>query len=112
MKTLMILFFGLSFGMVSAQADSDTLKIKTSAVSEMCKERIEHDMKFEKGVSSAELDLKSAVLTLVYNPAKTTEEKLKTAVTKIGYSADDMPANEKAYSKLPGCCQKAGACNH
>lgn len=84
----------------------DTVNIKTSAVCKMCKERIEHDMSFEKGVKAVELDLETQVLTLVYRKDKTTEEDLKIAVTKIGYDADDMVADQKAHDRLPGCCQK------
>lgn len=83
----------------------DTVYIKTSAVCKMCKERIEHDMSFEKGVTAVDLDLESQVLTVVYKNGKTTTEVLKVAVTKIGYDADDLPAVKKAHDRLPACCQ-------
>lgn len=85
---------------------TDTLSIKTSAVCGMCKERIEKYMAFEKGVKSAVLDSETKVLKVVYKTARTDKDKLKKAVTKIGYDADDMIAEEKAYSKLPACCKK------
>jgi hypothetical protein len=84
----------------------DTAYIKTSAVCKMCKERIEHDMSFEKGVKAVELDLRSQVLTVVYKKGKTTKEDLKIAVTKIGYDADEMIADQKAHDRLPACCRK------
>ena len=31
---------------------------------------------------------------------------LKKAVTKVGYDADDLPADPKAYDDLPKCCKK------
>lgn len=84
----------------------DTVEIKTSAVCNMCKERLEHDMAFEKGVKSVTLDNETKVLTIVYKPGKTTEEDLKKAITKIGYDADEMQADKKAHDRLPACCQK------
>ncbi len=84
----------------------DTVSIQTSAKCNDCKERLEHDMAFEKGVKAVELDSETKVLTIVYKNNKTTEEKLKIAVTKIGYDADDMPADQKAHDRLPACCQK------
>ena len=94
-------------GIASAQSDT-TIKIKTSAQCEDCQYRIEHNLSFEKGVKKVKLDLITKEVTIVYNPKKTSAEKLKTAVTKIGYDADDLPADENAYNKLPKCCQKGG----
>jgi len=102
------LFFFVVF-QVNAQEKGtkvDTVSIKTSAICNDCKERLEHDMAFEKGVKSVELDLDTKVLTITYKENKTTEEKLKTAVTKIGYDADEMVADQKAHDRLPACCQK------
>ena len=104
-----IALFFIAVLQVSSQerADKvDTVKIQTSAKCNMCKERLEHDMAFEKGVKSVELDLDTKVLTITYKENKTTEEKLKTAVTKIGYDADEMVADQKAHDRLPACCQK------
>ena len=72
----------------------------------LCKERLEHNISFEKGVSFVELDNETKVLTIVYKTKKTDEKKLKTAVTKVGYDADEMPADQKAHDRLPACCQK------
>ena len=103
-----VLFFFVVFQLHAQEKESkvDTVSIKTSAICNDCKERLEHDMAFEKGVKSVELDLDTKVLTITYKENKTTEEKLKTAVTKIGYDADEMPADQKAHDRLPACCQK------
>ena len=84
----------------------DTVSIQTSAKCNDCKERLEHDMAFEKGVKAVELDSETKILTIVYKNNKTTEEKLKIAITKIGYDADEMLADQKAHDRLPACCQK------
>ena len=84
----------------------DTVQIQTSAVCKMCKERLEHDLAFEKGVTAVELDIETKVLTIVYKKSKTTEKDLRVAVTMVGYDADDMLADQKAHDKLPACCQK------
>lgn len=80
--------------------------MKTSAVCKMCKKTIEKAMAYEKGVESADLDVPTQVLTVQYRPAKTNPEKIKNAVTKVGYDADEVPANPRAYYKLNGCCKK------
>jgi cation transport ATPase len=88
------------------QKKEETITIKTSAVCSMCKERIEDGMSFEKGVKEVSLNVKTKMLTITYKTSKTDPEKLKTAVTKIGYDADDLTADPKAYEKLPACCKK------
>lgn len=92
-----------------ANDDKDKeVKIKTSAVCEMCKARIERNLAFEKGVKEATLDVESKVVTIKYNPAKTDVAKLKANINKTGYDADELPADPKGYEKLPSCCKKGG----
>lgn len=104
---LIALILAVSTGMSHGQEKKEeTLKIKTSAVCNMCKERIESNLPFEKGVRDVKLDVKSKMLTVVYKPSKTNPDKIRAAVNKIGYDADDKPADMKAYEKLPACCKK------
>ncbi len=72
----------------------------------MCKERIEKALAYEKGVKNSDYDEKTAIVTVEYNPEKTTPEKIRKAITAVGHDADDQPADAKAYSKLPECCKK------
>lgn len=96
-----ILFFVA--GSLSAQ--TDTLVIRTSALCETCKKAIEHDLSFVKGVKKSEVDLDEKVITVVYNAEKTTPEKIRMAITKSGYDADSLKADEKAFRRLPECCK-------
>ncbi|CAN5915437.1 hypothetical protein BH24BAC1_BH24BAC1_30870 [soil metagenome] len=82
------------------------VKIKTSSVCDMCKKTIEKAMAYEKGVESAVLDVPSQMLTVTFNSGKTSPEKIKKAVTKTGYDADEVPADTRAYNKLDDCCKK------
>lgn len=86
------------------------LKIKTSAICDMCKETLENALAFEKGIKKSNLDVTSKVITVVYNPKKTTPEKIRVAISKAGYDADDVKANPKAYNKLDDCCKKGAKC--
>ncbi len=84
----------------------ETVEIQTSAICGMCKDRIEGDLAFERGVRKVELDSETKIVTIVFRTKHTDKEKLKKAITKIGYDADDMPADQKAHDRLPDCCQK------
>jgi|SRR5689334_8648503 len=102
-KQILIIAGVLAF--VGAKAQTDTVRIKTSAICEQCKERIEHDLSFEKGVKSSSMNLETKEVTVVYNAQKTDPQKIRTAITKSGYDADSLKADTKAYGRLPECCK-------
>lgn len=89
-----------------AKPGTEQVQIKTSAVCDMCKARLEKALAYEKGVQSATLDVPSQVLTVNYRADKTTPEALRAAVSATGYDADATTANVKAYDRLPDCCKK------
>ncbi|MFN7012675.1 MAG: heavy-metal-associated domain-containing protein [Bacteroidia bacterium] len=84
----------------------EIITIKTSAVCDMCKNTLEKTMAYEKGVKKADLNVETKVFTITYNPQKTSPEKIKKAINKAGYDADDCPADSKAYENLQACCKK------
>ena len=86
-------------------AQTDTVRIQTSAICKTCKQTLEHEISFEKGVKSSSLDVPSGVLTIVYHSGKTDAEKLRLAISKIGYDADSVKADQRAYKQLPDCCK-------
>jgi hypothetical protein len=59
--TLLILFATLSMNVAFAQKSIETVEIQTSAVCDMCKETIEKQLAFTKGVTAAELDVKTSL---------------------------------------------------
>ena len=103
MKKIIIVIFSILT--MNAWAQKETVKIETSAQCEMCKERIEEEMQFTKGVTAANLDVESQILTITFKSKKTNLDKIKRAISLIGYDADEILADEKAHNKLPKCCQ-------
>ncbi len=81
-------------------------KIKTSAVCDMCKETLEKAMAYEKGVKKSDLNVDTKILTITFDPKKTSLETLRIAVTKTGYDADGLAADKNAYDNLNACCKK------
>lgn len=90
------------------QKKSETVTIKSSTVCGMCETTIESNLIYEKGVQKVEVDLTTSTVLVTYDPRKTDAATVRTALTKLGYAADDQPADAKAFAKLPGCCQKSG----
>lgn len=102
---VLLLTFSVS-GLKAQTKKIDTAYIKTSAICEDCKERIEKAMAYENGVKSADLNVDTKMLTVVFKTNKTDIETIRKSISEVGYDADDVPANMKAYEKLPDCCRK------
>jgi copper chaperone CopZ len=99
----LFLFVGFS---IAKSNDDKVVKVKTSAICDMCKERLEKNVGLSKGVKEATLDLDTKVMTVTYNAKKTDAEAIKAVITKTGYDADGQEADQKAHDKLPKCCRK------
>jgi copper chaperone CopZ len=108
MKSILILLMGMMLG-ISLHAQSarktETIKIKTSAECDACKQRIEDALAYEKGIKSSDLDTASRIITVVYNPDKTSPDKIRKAISAVGYDADEVKADPAAFAKLPSCCK-------
>jgi len=93
---------------VQAQSSTATLHIETSAICGMCKTRLEGELGFLRGLKSADLNLDTKVLTVVYKPKKLSPEAIRSKISGLGYRADSVPADPKAFEALPACCQAEG----
>jgi periplasmic mercuric ion binding protein len=89
--TVLAIFFAGSLA-TFAKNEVQEVKIKTSATCEHCKGKIEKLLHQTKGVQEADLSLDDKVVTVKYNPAKTSPEKLRKSIAKLGYDADDVKA--------------------
>ena len=106
---ILAMFVGHNVFAQQKKADKySEIKVKTSAQCGMCKETIEKALAFEKGVKSSDLNVDTKVATVKYDPAKTSPDKIKLAISKAGYDADEVKADIKAYNKLSPCCKKDG----
>ena len=114
MKNVMLTLMLVVSSMISygSEPKLETVKIKTSAICEMCKATIEKKLAFTKGVSESSLNLDDKVVTVIYNPKKTDLQSIKKSISEAGYDADELLANEKGYSKLSDCCKKEATPHH
>ena len=87
-----------------------TVKIQTTAVCGMCKDRIEGVLGQTDGIESARLDLTTKKVKIKYDDTKHSEASLRALISKIGYGADGVDADAEAFEALPGCCKSAKAC--
>jgi copper chaperone CopZ len=83
----------------------NSVDIQTSAVCGQCKKTIETELGKLPGVKLAVLNLETKIVTVRFNTEKTSEAEIKQAISAIGYAADEVPADEKAYEGLHACCK-------
>lgn len=107
MKYIMVLLAGLA---VACTAAAQYAAIKDTSVNllvygkcEQCKQRIETAVK-GRGVVSASWDIDSHILSLVYNPGKTSLNKIQQKIWQAGHDTQFGQATDEAYNSLPACC--------
>ena len=84
-----------------------TAKIKTPTVGcEECKTRIETYLKRYDGITYVLVNWRRKETTVKYITDRINIEEIKTAIANAGYDADDIPATEDAYKRLPKTCKK------
>lgn len=105
-----ILFLFFSAAAIAEGPKKITVKTKIycnhCTACETCGFLFLNTLAFENGIKKVELDEKEMLVTILYNPKRTSPEKIRTAISKLGYDADDIPADRAAYEKLDGCCKK------
>lgn len=103
--TIMIAASNNIFAQV-ATTGKNVVDIKTSAQCGSCKSAIEKAVNNVDGVKSSNLDLETKIVTVKYDVEKTNVDALKSAIVNIGYDADEVAADAKAYENLHSCCKK------
>ncbi len=80
-----------------------TESFKANGACGMCKTRIEDGLKMA-GISKAEWDQKTKMVTVSYDPSKVTVDDMKKKVASLGHDTDKYRAPDDVYAKLPSCC--------
>ena len=92
----------------ASQQKVATVVIQTSAQCGMCKKTIESGLASLQGFESAVLNLSSKKVRVRYYRNQTNADAIRRKIAAVGYDADAVAADPKAYEALPACCQKGG----
>ena len=113
MKTMKLFFaivlltaFGASVSAQTANKTSVPQKTETFKVwgaCGMCKTRIENAVKTE-GATTANWDAKTQMLTVAFDPKKSSVDALSKKLASVGHDTEKYKAADDVYAKLPGCC--------
>ncbi|MHA7109993.1 heavy-metal-associated domain-containing protein [Sunxiuqinia elliptica] len=106
MKTkVLMLVIALFMGAGSAMAKDKSEKFKVNGNCGMCEKRIEKAAKSVEGVSLADWDKKSKLISVTFDDQKTDVDKVQLAIAKVGHDTPKHKASNEVYNELPGCCQ-------
>jgi hypothetical protein len=85
-------------------SSTKTETIKVWGECETCKANIERAAKID-GVRKASWDMKTKMLSLVYDPFKTNSYDIQKKIAAVGYDTEKYKADDKVYAKLNACCK-------
>jgi periplasmic mercuric ion binding protein len=113
LKTLTVLLVMLLSHTISAQKQKTVQKaiIRTAITCDHCKQcetcggLLEQRLLKQSGVQMITLDEKAMTITVIYNSKKTDLATIRSAISKLGYDADDVKADPTGYEQLDGCCK-------
>lgn len=92
MKTLIVLALAVMGLTVTANAGNEKKATKTvtyevSLHCESCKNKVEKNIPYEKGVKDLKVDLEKKTVTVTFREDKNTTEGIRKALEKLGYTA-------------------------
>ena len=94
--TLFVLGFSLNVMAKDDKKEKSEVTFLVSMTCENCQKRIENNIAFEKGVTALNVNLPDKLVTIEYRKDKTSPEKLKEAIRKLGYTATPCHPKKKA----------------
>lgn len=99
------LFFTLLLATVMAYAADKTTEVFTldHQMSAHCEKKIKENLRYEKGVSKIDVDLKANTIAVTFDPQKTDTEKIIEGFRKIGFTAFPYCSGETP-APVPGSC--------
>ncbi len=98
------LFLTLSLQGQERIKKKDTLSFEVNGNCGMCEKKIESVL-FKKGVISADWNVHTHIIKVVYKPKKISEKEIHDYIAKQGYDTEKQKANDEKYNELHYCCK-------
>ncbi len=102
-----IILFVAMFTTINVNAQGKKTQTETFKVwgnCGMCEKTIEKSLK-TKGITSAEWNKDTKMITVVFNPKKITLPAIHKKIAGVGYDTELETASDEIYNNLHGCCQ-------
>ena len=99
--TIAMLFLTVT---VFAQNKNAKASLEVDGVCMMCKERIEKAAIRTKGVKSANWNVKTHELKLIYDERKSDLQTIQKNIIAVDHDTQEMTASDEAYNSVHACC--------
>jgi copper chaperone CopZ len=70
-----------------------------------CEKTLNSALSKVEGIITADVDVHDKIVNIKYLSSVTSPGKIREAISKAGYDADEIKRNEQAYQNLPECCR-------
>ena len=112
LKKMLSLFLAISisygiFSCGSSKAEEAKISLPTIMCG-MCEANIKDAFSSTNGIFKVNVDLDSKSGQVFYNSKKVSLAQIETAISNVGYRANNKKAVKSAYDKLPRCCKIDG----
>jgi copper chaperone CopZ len=108
---ILCVFFNLQTTAAQKKNTNQKAVIKTTIycshceACETCGKNFQSNIYKIKGVKTYTLDAENMTITVYYNEKKTDLATIKTAISKLGFDANEVKADLGAYNNLDNCCK-------
>ncbi|MBC7488443.1 MAG: heavy-metal-associated domain-containing protein [Cytophagaceae bacterium] len=96
-------FFSGAFAAIAVHEKTATFKVYGNCA--MCIERIQDAALKDKHVKSAEWNLDTKILTVVYDEEGISLQKINENIAAVGHDTETVDAPDRKYRRLPDCCK-------
>lgn|SRR5690606_6797857 len=105
MKKLILIAVILIETAAFSQNKNAKASLEVNGVCSMCKVRIEKASLNTKGVKSANWDMETHELRLIYDARKTNLKTIEKNIVAAGHDTKNLKAADDVYKSINGCCQ-------
>ena len=99
-KAYLILLFIIVSQSLSAQEKKESIE-----VCETCGQKLETYLYYVRGIKLVTYNEEAQTTTVIYKPQLITPDKIRHEIAKLGFDADQVPADPKGYAQRDGCCK-------
>jgi mercuric ion binding protein len=89
----------------SQSKKTKTVTFKVYGNCQMCKQTIEASLNEKAGIYYKKWNMDTQLMTVTYNPTKTSLKTIQRSIADVGYDNDYAKAKDEVYNGLRDCCK-------
>ena len=111
-KIVLFVLLSMTTSLIWAQSKkTEEVSFWVAGVCGMCEKTIENALDV-KGIITADYDLNTHQIHVVYRPDKINIDKMHALINAAGYDTENSTCTEEQYNRVHGCCKYRELKNH